>query len=277
MGRLGLKKLCVELVCILSIALLESGCGRDGLEPELILEKMKEAYLQTSTYQDSGVVIMTMVSEKRKDSTEQTFLIMFKRPNLLRFESFLIMFGKQQDHVVVWSDGKEIYSYHGYFKEYKRESSLSMAILGESGISRGSSYSVPSMLLGDSMVLGPATLTEPSLLPQEKFEGTQCYVIEGKQSGGSDCKLWIGVADCLLRKWQCTAKIDKALMDDVGSHLREKRTEPDVLLSLFEDEPNIIFEEIHREIKVDKEISDDEFKFEPPKGTTLVEDSKAGQ
>lgn len=235
-------------------------------EAKTILEKMNNAYHHILTYQDTGVVETTVNKEARGQVTTQPFSILFKRPNWLKFE--WTKTAEKSSRSILWSDGNETHTYWETLNQYRKDISLQMGIAGATGVSGGSANTVPSMLLMGSSL---THLSDLSLVAKEIFEGTRCYVISGKMSGGFEYMLWIGANDYLLRKSKYTIRSTKEIMKQAESALKE--SERKVPMTQLSEMPDFSFttQEIHRDIKVDKEIADKVFKFIPPEGTNLVE------
>jgi len=184
----------------------------------------------------------------------------------------MMLQGQKSDHVL-WNDGTETYTYLRSVNQYKKDVNLNMGIVAATGISGGASYTIPSLMLENSPGSVIAALSNLALLPQEDFEGTQCYVITGKNPMGLDYKLWIGVNDYLFRKCEWTVKSYQEARKQFESTLKTKTIEdraklPD--LSAMPDHSSVT-QEIHRSIKVNETISDSTFKFTPPGGARLVE------
>lgn len=278
---LWLNKLCIGLVyClfVISLLLLDTAYAQDDLNPQQILKKMHEVYSKLSTYQDSGIV-KTIMTSGILEGEERTlsFSTSFKRPNFMKFE-WTDVCGLQKDRHVLWSNGKETYTYWQHANQYEKESSLEMGIAGATGISSGSAYNIPSMLIGSlgfTSSFKYTMLDDLFLLPQEVFEGKKCYVITGKHLLGVEYKLWIGVDDYFLRKEKSSIKSIKDTLSEVKSKLKEIGDEEHIQYLEKGEDISVIQQEIHRDIKVNVPISDDVFNFVPPLGTKFIENTKS--
>ena len=167
-----------------------------------IIEKMIETYKNSISYQDTGIVIETTFSEKLgKIVNKKPFKTYFVRPNLFRFEwkeSFYP--GKRMYRCVVWCNGKDTYTYWQTGK-LERMRNLKDGILANAGVSSGSSYTVPSMLIFSEESFILKNLVIEKITNEEEINRTLCYVIQAKhKTRKKKYFIWIGKKDFLLRK-----------------------------------------------------------------------------
>jgi|GEM_PF-731431 len=237
---------------LLSLLLLllffsDAAVSQEGkLSPRLILTKMAESYATCSSYQDTGVVETTYHEASGGRIEKMPFKLYFKRPNLLRFEWIDYAPWKDGRMKIVWSNGRETFSYWEP-DSYEKDESLSMGIAGATGISRGAAHTIPRMLLEEISGFVLTELTDLSLVGEEIFENEPCYRISGKHPSGDVYELWIGKRDFLLRKerTQTTAEGDRYTIE----------------------------EEIHRNIKINGPIAAETFNFKPPIALTERKES----
>ena len=215
----------------------------------LLLDQMAEKYSRLVSYQDEGLVKTTFDEETGGRIEKLPFKTSFKRPNLVRFEwtdYFLTKLGKKR---VVWSNGKESFTYWEPDR-YEKEENLGLAIAGATGISSGSAHTVLRMLLGYEEIGGFTwtNLNNTSVLEETVFEEVVCYHIKGTHPGGVVYELWIGKNDLLLRKVRHETK----------------------------DEGKVtIEEEVRRNIHVNELIANALFDYKPPIALTPRDDSKS--
>ena len=101
----------------------------------LLLDQMAEKYSRLVSYQDEGIVKITFDEETGGRIEKLPFKTSFKRPNLVRFEwtdYFLTKLGKKR---VVWSNGKESFTYWEPDR-YEKEENVGRAIAGAKGKTR---------------------------------------------------------------------------------------------------------------------------------------------
>jgi len=209
---------------------------------------MAAKYSRLASYQDEGVVITTYDEETGGRIEKLPFKTSFKRPNLFRFEWTDYFLSKLGTKRVVWSNGKNAFTYWEPDR-YEKEKYLGLAIAGATGVSSGSAHTVSRLLLEDEVNGFSVTdLNGTSLLGEELFEGVLCYHIKGAHPDGQFYELWIGKSDLLLRKVREESKDSNTV-----------RTE----------------EEIRRNIHVNEPIANALFDYKPPIELTPGKESES--
>lgn len=204
---------------------------KQTMTPQEILQKMAARYVSLKSYQDTGEVHGELVTT--------TFKTYFSRPSFFRFDwndhhpFRLLRYVKY--HHVIWSDGKEAFTYWDSPYRVRKAESLGSAVAGATGVSQGSAHTLIRLLTDEVTGFSLIQLTNLSLVGEEKFERTDCYRITGRHPRGYPYELWIGKQDWLLRKIKSDSD-----------------------------------EEIHREIKIDIEIPAETFRFKPPKKRRIL-------
>ena len=235
------------LVALITVAYL-SGLGfgqQRKITPQMIMTRMAQRYANCTSYQDVGVVETTHNEANSARIERMPFKTYFTRPQFFRFEWTDYFPWKDGRTYIVWSDGKDSFTYWEP-DTYEKNEYLGMGIAGATGVSRGSAHTLSRLLMSKEMSGFALTeLTNLALVGEELFEGELCYRVNGKHPFGDVYELWIGKKDYLLRK------------------LREKTTNKD---------HTTIEEEIHRNIKLNETIAKDVFNFKPP--IALTEKSK---
>ncbi len=169
--------------------------------PQAILARMAERYSSASTYQDTGVVETVVEGASPRRSTDVSFKTIFKRPRKFRFEWAKISPLSLPGRNVIWSDGEKTFAYYRHDPDkVETPESLSSAIAGATGVSRGSAHTVSRLLLEGTSGFSVTDLSRVTLKGQELFEGEECFVLEGFHPRGEAWRLWIGKKDYLLRK-----------------------------------------------------------------------------
>jgi outer membrane lipoprotein-sorting protein len=234
--------LLIALLCLSGNALAQ----QRKLTPQFILQTMARNYANCSSYQDTGMVETAYHEATSGRIEKMPFKIYFKRPDLFRFEWIEYSFWKEGRLNVVWSSGKESFTYWQP-DTYEKEESLSMAITGASGVSKGSAHTIPSLLLKEVGGFVLTDLTNLLLAGEDEFEGEPCYIIRGKHPSGDPYEIWIGKRDFLVRK------------------VKNQSTYKDYYA---------IEEELHRNIKINGPIARETFEFKPPIALTTARESK---
>lgn len=171
------------------------------IPPQLILQRMLERYLTVSSYQDSGVVETVSVELPATRSTDIFFKTYFTRPLKFRFEWMDYSPFSAPERNVIWSDGTKSFGFYTFQPEkIETKENVGMAIAGATGVSRGSAHTVPELLLQDVGGFSLFELEKVGSKGEERFEGEDCYVLEGNHPTGDAWRLWISKKDSLLRK-----------------------------------------------------------------------------
>lgn len=224
------------IFAILSFALPVIGQPQTKPDAKEILDKMFKTYSQFASYQDEGTLITTRDHATGGTIEKMPFKTFFKRPNLFRFEWTDYGITKLGRTKMIWSNGKEAFTYWEP-DNYEKEESLSMAVAGATGITSLTVNTIFDLLLPDEM--GGSIfkrLVNVSLAGEDEFEGVSCYRI--KATGGDEpYELWIGKTDFLLRKLRRESKVDDTLW---------------------------IYEDVRRKIQLDQSIADVVFNYKPP-------------
>lgn len=225
-----------SLIAILSFGLPVIAQPQNKPDAKSILDNVFKVYSRLKSYQDEGILIETRDESTGGTIEKMPFKTSFRRPNMFRFEWTDYTITKLGRTHIVWSNGKEVFTYWEPDR-YEKEESLSLAVAGATGVTSGAARTVALLLLPEE--LGGATwkdLKEVSLAGEEVVDGVNCYRIKAK-FGDDPLELWIGKNDFLLRKSREEKKIDEILW---------------------------ITEEFRRKIQVDHSIPDVAFNYKPP-------------
>jgi hypothetical protein len=187
------------------LALLICNSGARGqskdIPPQVIVQMMAARYETVSSYQDSGVVETVSADLPTTRSTDIFFKTYFTRPLKLRFEWMSYSPFSSPERNVVWSDGAKAFGFYSFQPEkIDEDEDVSMALAGATGVSRGAAHTVPELMLKDVGGFSLLDLKKISSQGEERFEGADCYVLEGYHHTGEAWRLWIGKKDLLLRK-----------------------------------------------------------------------------
>lgn len=237
---------CLALVvAILACGLPLIAQARRNTNATTILNNMFSMYSRLTSYQDDGILVVTLDGPTGGTIEKMPFKTFFKRPSLFRFEWTDYAITKLGKTKVIWFNGKEAFTYWEP-DSFEKEESLSMAVAGATGISYGTVHTVSDLMLpgefGGSLL---KSLTKVSLLGEEVFEGAPCYRIKGID-GDESVELWVGKVDLLLRRMR-----------------REEKRGDDLSIK----------EEIRRKIQVGQPIAEIVFNYKPPIALTPRKES----
>jgi hypothetical protein len=168
------------------------------LNPENILARIADRYLNCRTYSDCGVVDFETV-EGKPGSLE--FRTQFIRPEYYSFEwqDYGPRRGKSEDFALLWSSAGETYVRHRWGLE--REESLGLAVAGATGCSSGVASIIPPLLLPSLRVncRNLLELVDLQLLRNETFESEECHVLQGCLQKKGDHILWVSTRNDSIR------------------------------------------------------------------------------
>lgn len=203
------KKRLFVLIIIGLFLVSSSGCrkesagkGEHQLTGKQIIDKMAHAYSSCKSYYDEGVVT-TVFHDKRGRRTEKlSFTTAFARPDRFRFEFREFRNGGQEyEQYIVWRDGESVRTWWSIQPGIENETSLGMAIAGATGVSGGSAYTIPSLLLPDEIGgRGLTDLTRLEVLDDEDVNAVPCSKIQGRERSGDVNTLWVEKGSYLVRK-----------------------------------------------------------------------------
>jgi outer membrane lipoprotein-sorting protein len=225
---------------LLLVAILLSGlpvlAQPEQTDATTVLNKMFSVYSRFKSYQDEGLLITTFDEPTGGTIHKMPFKTFYKTPNLFRFEWTDYGISKLAKTKIIWSNGKDAFTYLEPDR-YEKEEALSLAVAGATGISSGTVNTVLEMLRPNEFGWwNPKTWKDLSLSGEELFEGVSCYRLKAKD-GDDLVELWVGKSDFLLRKLREESEF--------GDGLRIK-------------------EEIRRKIQVDHSIAEVVFNYKPP-------------
>ena len=165
-----------------------------------ILDRMVSVYGSCKSYVDKGETREVFFTTGGSRVDIKPFTTAFVRPSDFRFE---VTENKDliTQRLVVWRDKRSIRSWWSLRPETKYYETLLEPVARATGVSSTSALVVPSMLfqnLGDRRVL--QSLTELSLVGEEKVSGRNAYRIRGKSLNNTWVTIWIDKETFLLVK-----------------------------------------------------------------------------
>ena len=206
--------------------------------PTELLQNMRAAYSNLTSYTDSGAVDTTVPMGAQKYVLKKPFIITFKKPDLIKIE-WTSSFGSMKEPLVLWSNKKGTFTFNQLLNQVRTETSLQLAIQSWTGVSGGSVQHVPCMLLSATNGHRFTDLTDLKYDQTESIGDTVCHKISGKRRG-QPITLLIGQKDSLLRKITVSTPFGDVV-------------------------------EVHENIKPNDKIEDSSISFSPPENAEPVE------
>lgn len=194
------RLLALSLACVTFSAVAADPAATDGLTPEQILARMAATYATCKSYHDTGVVTNDFGPHSAGDHfprhvVVKPFRTAFVRPDRFRFE---YDDPTPEQRYVIWASGDEVRTWWHLKPGVEKPASLDEALAGATGVSSGSAHTVPALLL-PVQVGGRklTTLTNLTRLPDEAWDNTPCFKLEGKYAN-TPMTLWLEKATYLV-------------------------------------------------------------------------------
>jgi hypothetical protein len=189
------------------------------MKPGSILHELFERYASLQSYQDEGVVLSQLPGSDFVSETK--FSTFFRRPDRFRFDwtshhPYPPLKHITTDHCI-WQSASGVQSWwQGEGKEF--ETDVHAAISGAKGVSDGSSYTVPAMLLATEPVFVSERLTVQAVEAGET-EGIECHCAIAIDSLKRPYRLYIGRDDHLLHRVSSSV-MDGSTSDEIRRAIR---------------------------------------------------------
>jgi hypothetical protein len=164
-----------------------------------LIQAMSEKYAQCSSYSDSG-------RERRSDEWDVRFCTYFVRPDKMRFE-WIRGFGSCEEHGMFRSDGRTTFSRDIFADRVIEEKSLVAAVAGATGISSGTAFIIPSLLISIPGKRTLAQLRDLRIVDQEAVDDLLCYHLLAGLDSPNDTDLWLAANDFSVRKMRSKSVI----------------------------------------------------------------------
>jgi hypothetical protein len=242
------------------------------MSPEQILAALLEVYAECNTYRDCGQVITRFSHADGSPGYTEVLLFTtaFIRPDRFRFE-FRDQEDEEWERYIVWANGTAIRTWWHLNDGVEEEESLSMALAGATGVSGGSAYRVPALLMpaeiGGGSLADLNRLARLTSLGDEPLDGVTCYRLQGRFPPR--------VVDPAMEEWareeslRVTGQVPERSVDgpttlwiDRGTFLL-RRIEESTQFETFRTESVTTYQPA-----VDIPISDEELRFDPPEQAT---------
>ncbi len=172
----------------------------DTLSAAQVIQRMAQTYAQCKTYTDTGTDTSVTTSKSGEDTGVPNsvdvlqFSTAMVRPNQFRFEYS----EKGKPGRVVWRSGQEVkVSMAGPPAINK---SLALAIAFFTGISDGTAYTIPALLMPSEVTgIKLTDMRKPVRGEDQSIDGRNCFSIQGQLPGGRST-IWIDQESFLVRR-----------------------------------------------------------------------------
>lgn len=285
-----MKKAVVGLAAVVTMLSVQAFAQEET--PNAIFEKVKAAYGSMETFKAEGTIVSDMDVGGRKMSTETSFSILLKKPNLYLISWTQKYIPGMAFSGAVWSDGTQPYLYLSMMNAYCKMASDEMALAAATGASFGAAFAMPKLLLSvfKEQPTPFSRLIDPKIEGSEKIGEEDCYVISGASMISKKETLWISKSNYLIL--QCSRSLeppegglpvpemtDKQLeeglkamgqevTEDNKARMRETMNKARDQLKTTQLKGSIT--ESYAKIS-SPELSQRDFQFEVPKGAVLTE------
>jgi hypothetical protein len=115
-----------------------------------VLSKVADKYRNLTSYQDEGIALTKFERTMAEHTTERHFTTAYSRSGQFRFEFSESGSVGGQTRYVVWKKGEDVKSWWTIEPVVKRHESLGSAISGATGVSGGTAYTIPSILMKEA-------------------------------------------------------------------------------------------------------------------------------
>lgn len=161
-----------------------------------ILRRAGEVYSSAESYADRGLVSTVFISDGKEETTRKPFATYFERPARFRFE---YRYDEGQHLNIILRNGGAASIIKA--TEEVKVLRLSSAIAAFAGVSSGSSFRIPSLLMpGQLAKWSLGDLRNPRLEDEEELDGAPCYRISALVNRDERIQYWVGSCDFLIRK-----------------------------------------------------------------------------
>jgi len=168
-------------------------------EPAAIMQGMRNAYSNATSYSGTGVVEIVVSVGGQQRVIEKPFSITFKRPSMIRIE-WMDYFGGVPTPYVLWNGRDGVFKYARRMNQLGRKyDSLALAIGSQSGSSGGLTAHVPDLLLNVLKTPAFSDIDGAKYVADEMVDGFDCYKVSASRKG-KQMDLWIDKATLLLRQ-----------------------------------------------------------------------------
>ena len=167
-----------------------------------LLEEMECVYANCRSYKDEGTIKSVYIEEASERTSYKWFSTAFIRPDRFRFAYGALKDGQKTTEGIAWRQADQGRTWDPHLKvfEYKTDK-IGMVIAGFTGVSSGSSDTVPRLLLPDEVRAWTfSDMDELRAAGEEVIDGRACTCIRCKQTATCRCTVWVDRESKLIRQ-----------------------------------------------------------------------------
>ncbi len=199
------------LPLFLAFALMLSGCRKDNgddLSDDDIIKRVVKEHANLSTYRDNSTATMTYTTANPYTVVKQSKLV-YSGDGRFRYEYYEV--GKPDTKYIIHRDANmKVTSWWDVTDVLKEYDSLEEPLAAATGVSDGTAFIVPALLLPDEFDGHNSfkTLTRIERGEDEVIDGKACYLITGYNIFDDLCSIYILKDTYLIRRYADSHKYE---------------------------------------------------------------------
>jgi hypothetical protein len=187
-----------------------------------ILARTRAVYATCQTYRDEGSVVTRvepLTPAHGPSTSRKPFATWFVRPERFRFEYASETIGPpdEWDRMVILWNQEGVRSTWTIQEGVSVHDSVHAAIGCATGVSAGTAYTVPTLLVPGGTGRDPLDAREVEYVGRRDLEGRECLLLRRMDRTGSKT-LWIGCADHLLHRIEEEKVFDEQVLRELQAH-----------------------------------------------------------
>ncbi len=195
------------------------------LSAEEILSKVDSTYASCRSYSDTGLVKTVFARESGGFTDDKPFKTAFLRDGEFRYEFTskpTYVPGVEERRFIVWANGDDVQTWWDIDPGVKKDKTLPLALATATGVSGGSSHTVPVMLLPKRVGGMKRTALRDLERLKDADENTDennvpCFRVKGQplSAKSQPITLWISKETFLIHRIDSSMKLPKTEEHDV--------------------------------------------------------------
>ena len=206
-----LRRVCLSSLLIGACIAGMSGTAQAADDPQSkpltahqILQRTAKVYAECKTYRDEGEKKTVFIDDDgNKRTNVLAFETAFVRPDRFRFEYSVKQGMSKGLRRLLWRHREDVKEWHSPDGKVRSARSLGLAVGGFTGVSGGTAWYVPALLLPQELATWRFTNPEEvQRIEDAKLEKSDCYRLRGKWGfeGRMEAVIWIQKDSLVLRR-----------------------------------------------------------------------------